>query len=64
MGGAWLGLLLILAEALSEALLKAEREESGVGDAEVLAGAVPLKRALAEAMEPLALLDKVAGTVS
>ena len=64
MGGAWLGLPLILAEALSEALLKAEREESGVGDAEALAGAVPLKCALAEAIEPLALLDKVAGTVS
>ena len=59
MGGAWLGLLLVLAEALSEALLWAERERSGVSDAEALAGAVPLESALAEAMEPLALLEDV-----
>ena len=32
-------------------------EESGEGDAEVLAGAVPLESALAEAKEPLALLE-------
>ena len=63
-GGAWLGLLLVLAEALSEGVLWAEREERGVGDAGALAGAVPLESALAEASEPLALLEKVTGADS
>ena len=64
MGGAWLGLLLVPAEELSEALPWAEREESGVDDAEALAGAVPLESTLAKAMEPLALLEEITEKVS